>query len=449
MSDFKVATFDPETKVWTGNVGNYKLPMDKFLGAELLKALDRTPNRVIQINHEEGTELLCKDLRTSSIRVAKNLQKSGIEADDVVGFICKNSHNLNAIVYGCVLVGAIINPLHVSFTKSDIKQMFCETKPKIVVCDSEIYEVTKEALEELENDAKVFTLIERVSGAAFFDELFTPIDEGEDYIPPTFDSTSDKKLLGVMCSSGTTGAPKGVCMPHAFVLSFVDPNETSYPAQISRSFSFSPIYWGTGLMSLLLSAFNAGETRITTMHPFNIDLCVEIIEKHQPTSLQLNPSAMLPLLNSPLSKTGDFSSIRMFFCSGSIVNAELRNKFKQVFPEKPLLIFYGMTEVPISAMFPGESYDGLKVGKIVANIYLKVVDEDENNLGIGETGEIRARFEFGFSGYFNNPEATRNALDHESYFKTGDIGYLDEDGNIYILDRNKDVFKHKGFHVMF
>lgn len=236
-------------------------------------------------------------------------------------------------------------------------------------------------------------------------------------------------------------------MPHVFVLSFVDPSESSESAPISRSFSFSPIYWGTGLLSMILSAFNSGETRITSMYPFSVELCAEIIEKHHPTSVQLNPSAMLPFLNSPFVKSVDFSSVKMFMCSGSIVNEELRKKYKSVFPEKPLVVFYGMTEVPVAAMFPGESYDGLKVGKIVSNILLKVVDDNENNVGIGETGEIRAKFEFGFAGYFKNPEATTEALDNEGYFKTGDIGYLDEEGNIFILDRNKDIFKYKGYHV--
>jgi acyl-coenzyme A synthetase/AMP-(fatty) acid ligase len=236
-------------------------------------------------------------------------------------------------------------------------------------------------------------------------------------------------------------------MPHVFVLSFVNSTETSTTTPISRSFSFSPIYWGSGLLSLVLSAFNSGETRITTMYPFNVELCAEIIEKYQPTSVQLNPSAMLPFLNSDFAKSADFSSVKMFMCSGSIVNEELRKKYKSLFPEKPLIVFYGLTEVPIAAMFPGDDYEGLKVGKIVSNIYLKVVDDNGKNLDIGETGEIRAKYEFGFTGYYNNLKATAEALDEEEYFKTGDIGYLDIEGNIFVLDRNKDIFKCKGYHV--
>lgn len=207
MSDFKFATFDRDTKVWTGNVGNYKFPMDTYIGEKLLKALDKTPDRVIQINHEQRKELLCKDLKVSSIRVAQNLQKLGIEAEDVVGFNCKNSHNVNALVYGCVLIGAVVNPLHVSFTKDGIKQMFGQTKPKIVFCDLEVYKVTKEALTELENDAKIFVLLGKIEGVSAAKELLARTGIEGSFVPPKFDQPADKKLLGILCSSGTTGTP--------------------------------------------------------------------------------------------------------------------------------------------------------------------------------------------------------------------------------------------------
>lgn len=207
MSDFRFATFDRDTKVWTGNVGNYKFPMDVYIGEKILKALDKTPDRVIQINHEERTELLCKDLKLSSIRVAQNLQKFGVTADDVVGFNCKNSHKVNALVYGCVLIGAPLNPLHVSFTKDGIKQMFGQTKPKIVICDAEVYKVTKEALTELENDAKIFTVLKKIHGVSFVDELLAETGSEDDFVPPKFDVPADKKLIGILCSSGTTGTP--------------------------------------------------------------------------------------------------------------------------------------------------------------------------------------------------------------------------------------------------
>jgi 4-coumarate--CoA ligase len=215
MSDYNFASYNRETKVWTGTVGSYGFPMDEYIGEKLLVALEKTPDRVIQINHEERTELLCKDLRLSSIRVAQNLTKLGVKADEIVGFICKNSHHVNALVYGCVVVGAIINPLHVSFTKDGIKQMFGQTKPKIVFCDSDVYQTTKEALSDLGSEAKIFTLLKKVPGVSFVDEILAPTGDESEFRPPKFDKPSNEKLFGVLCSSGTTGTPVSTTISHA------------------------------------------------------------------------------------------------------------------------------------------------------------------------------------------------------------------------------------------
>lgn len=106
-----------------------------------------------------------------------------------------------------------------------------------------------------------------------------------------------------------------------------------------------------------------------------------------------------------------------------------------------------MTECPGSFAFFGDSYDGLTVGKIATNILLKIVDEEERNVGFNEKGEIRIKYEFGFAGYYKSPEANAEAVDAEGYFKTGDIGYFDENATLYVIDRIKETFKHNGYHA--
>ena len=154
------------------------------------------------------------------------------------------------------------------------------------------------------------------------------------------------------------------------------------------------------------------------------------------------PVHLTSLINSPSARTGDFSSLLLFSCTGSVVSENLREKFKETFPDKPLLISYGTTEVFIAAMYPGDQIDGLKVGRTYTNVQVKIVDEEGNPLDLGEVGEICAKPEFKFQGYYNNPETTQQACDREGFLKTGDLGYLDKDGTIYILDRNNDIFKY-------
>lgn len=231
-------------------------------------------------------------------------------------------------------------------------------------------------------------------------------------------------------------------MPHTAVMLFID--DKFKCSKEFRSLNFSSIYWCTGLIGIYLAPFRARETRISTTQPFSVELCIDLIETYKVTVIVLPPVHLATLINSSLVKTADFSSVLLFSCTGSIVSEHLRVKFKSTFPDKPLLISYGMTEVFIAALGPGDVDDGMRrVGKTYTNIQIKVVDEEGQALDITEVGEIYAKPEFKFQGYYNNPQSSVEAVDKDGFVKTGDIGYLDKDGYVYILDRNKDIFKYK------
>lgn len=134
---------------------------------------------------------------------------------------------------------------------------------------------------------------------------------------------------------------------------------------------------------------NPLETRITAQQAFSVDLLVEVIKKYEPSHISLPPHYIVELLHSPLSKTCDFSSVRVVSSNGSIVTTELREK--ECFPHIFLSIFYGMTESPCTLSFYGDSFDGLTVGKITTIIFLKIVDEEEKNVGFNKRGEIRIK----------------------------------------------------------
>lgn len=433
--------YNPRTKVWTGNNRAYAYPMDIYLGEKLLDALDDSPERILQINHEEREKLTCREAKMSSIRVAQNLQRLGIKPDDVIGFICRNSGTIIPLLYGCVLVGAPINPLHVSCSKESIKNMFNNTRPKLVFCDYDLFETTKEALQEIKSNAMIYTLLKKIPVVPFVGELLVPTGSEYHFKPAKFDKRASEKLIAIVSSSEDHSCtPKAVNMPHTTILQFIDLSCRGIKKFISLN--FSSIYSGIGLVGIFLAPFRVGETRVSTVQPFNPELCVSLIEQYQITVVVILPIYLNMLLNSPVAQTGDFSSIILFSCTGSAVSESLRQKFKETFSDKPLLISYGTTEIFISAMRPGERTDGLRVGKTYTNIQIKIVDDEGNALDLGEVGEIYAKPEFEFQGYYNSPEKTQQAVDRDGFLKTGDLGYLDRDGNIYILDRNNDTFKY-------
>lgn len=391
-----MTTFNPETKQWESAKFPYSFPMDLFLGEEILRNLKQTPDRVVQIIHEENYEMTCEDLRVSSIRVAQNLTKLGIKADDVVGVICKHSSLQSYLLTGCVYIGALISAQDISFNVNDMKHLFGITKPKLVVCDAEVIERVQQALRELNFDIKIFvTSKDEFKGASSIFDLLAPTGTEDNFVPPKFAQTVDKKILAIMCSSGTTGAPKGVMLTHATAIPyarFLSMNQS----KVTRSLCFSSIFWITGFFPQVLLAFNKKEIRIWTKKAFSYELFSELLEKYNITDVVLAPAQLTTILLSDYKSIPNIEGLKLIACCGSMVSNRLRTLFSEALPDVDMMIPYGMTECSIS-MSLGKAYkENLSVGPLVANRVVKVVDENEERLGIGEVGEIRAKSSLGF-----------------------------------------------------
>jgi 4-coumarate--CoA ligase len=389
------------------------------------------------------SELTCEELRLTSIRVAQNLTKLGIVADDVIGLICSNSNIVTSLLHGCILIGAPINPLDVSFNKNDIRHLFSQTKPKLVICDAKVYEIVKLALNGLENTAKIFITNGEIPDVPKVDELLMPTGTEDDFVAPKFSQPADEKIVAILCSSGTTGSPKGVLTTHAGCLKAINGFKYSPP---SVSLNFSPIFWGSGFFPQIFASFAVNDRKIMTNRGFSVEFLDELIERHQVSSVMFPPSQLAMTLRSEIRNS--WASLRGVYCAGSIVTLSLRKQFKARFPNIKLGIFYGMTEVSVAVTKPQEDVtESLSVGSMIfSNNIVKIVNENEENLGVGEAGEIRVKPQMKFHGYINNPEATVNAIDSDGFIKTGDIGFFDEKNALHVVDRLKEVMRYKGYN---
>lgn len=384
--------FDADEKLWKGASVAYPYPGDVYLGEKIIEALKATPDRILQISHEENSELIADDFRLLVIRVAQNLQRRGIGDDDVVGVTCRNSNAVTVLINACVLIGAPLSPLDVAFTKDDIRHMFGQTKPKLVVCDYDAYLKVKKALRELNSDAEVFTTGGRVAGVPEFRDLLSPTGTEDDFVPPKFAVAAWKKILVIICSSGTTGLPKGICATHGQILMWFGFYQNR---PMSRSLAFSSTYWASGFYPTVMLASSVNDIRILTNQRFSVEALIELVETRKVTTMIMQPSQLALMVQSKEFKRSDYSSLESIIAGGSMVSHALRKKFTETFPGIRLSVSYGMSEA--STTIPMECSEGLAVGKIILpNNIIKIVDESGSRLGVGERGELCVKSLFDF-----------------------------------------------------
>ncbi|XP_059617915.1 probable 4-coumarate--CoA ligase 3 [Phlebotomus argentipes] len=442
--------YDSDRKIWSGDVGSTPLFHDNVtLGRSVLYLLNLNPEKVCQISADDGSKRTNGEIYQSTLKIAFNLQKLGCAKGDVVGFVCRNSHDLTPAFLAAFFLGAPPNAVDVAFSKDEIRNMFKTTSPKFVFCDHDVTRTVQKALLELGSNATIIVIGQKDANFTHIDDLLDDKGSQMEIMKLLLNPAEvDKRSVGaIICSSGTTGFHKGVAVSHkSLQLTFCNPGMGLFVGPTDKMFSFSSLYWLSGYTAMLMSIFS-GVPRIMTTKPFSPELLLSIVKEYKVSMLITPPAHAAQLLNCPLLEKDSLANIRNYMCGGSLVTAELRNRIQPYLPNGLFTIGYGMTEVGggVSAQFLPSSKTS--VGTLGAGVTAKVLDEDGQQLGINEDGEIVVKTQTQFLGYYNNLKATKEILDKDGWIHTGDLGHFDEDGLLFITGRKKDVMKYNNFHV--
>lgn len=259
----------------------------------------------------------------------------------------------------------------------------------------------------------------------------------------TADINNKRKTAFIMCSSGTTGLPKAICITHELMegeLPFLRNMRSQAGEEVTLC--FSTLYWFSGILTLLLGTLNYS-TRLITTESFSPELLLRLIEEYKVTSMFSVTYQIVLALKCSAIDTTDMSSIRFWFGGGSFVPLEITRALKRYIPNAVIMVGYGMSELfgGVAGNFSGGQNES--VGNLIAGIRVKVVDDDGNRLGIGQDGEICVFKDSKFAGYYGDQASTDDFFDAEGFVKTGDIGHFDENALLYIVDRKKDILKYR------
>ncbi|XP_063702827.1 probable 4-coumarate--CoA ligase 1 [Culicoides brevitarsis] len=440
--------YDPATKIWSNNVRSSIYNPKTSLGEVLLHSLKRTPDKICEISDDYETFSTCHELQRRSIQVAESLKSDhDVKFGDICAVVSRNNPEVSSVVFGCIFNGCPVNTLDPTFAQIDFDHMLGLTRPKIIFGEKSVMLKIKRSIEKLKLRTKVFcfTSLDGTveEGVTSVKDLFNRNVENlmENYLPTRIEDTSNHIAL-IMCSSGTTGLSKGVCLSHAQIVSqTIDFCSTN---QNSICFTFSSLYWITGYF-FLLSGIISGSIRIITTKAPSAEYFFELIEKHRITECFLPPSMIAECLESQAIELTDFSSLQKIYTGGSMVLEDLREDLEKVSKAK-VIVSYGMTEIGSACTTNFEQKAG-SVGVPAKGNQIKIISEEGKSLGPLENGEICIKQPFMFLGYYGNEKAYREIKDSDGWLHTGDLGYFDENGYLFIVGRKKEMIKYKGYQI--
>ncbi|XP_058445396.1 luciferin 4-monooxygenase-like [Malaya genurostris] len=437
-------SFNSVTKEWISRFPPPVVDPKANLGQIILDTLDRNPSKVLQIDTDTSRQMTAREMRLRTIRIAQNLAGLGFGKDDMAALACSNSENLSPIALGLMVAGIPFIPLPMGFNADDLGHLMGLVQPKLVICDEAILKLLLEgAGEALKIKPVMFVMESERENVRKIDELLRETGSETDFIPQYHGSMNSQPSI-IICTSGTTGRPKGVCIPQAHI-AFVLNRPTTGKDNSDLIFNFSPLYWGTGLFALL-NSISTGTTRAISRSLFNEDIFFDVLERYKPTHFLTPPSHAILLLSHPRAETADFSRLQSWSLTGSYASPELKRAMQAKLPNGRIFNSYASSEIGLIAMDMMNSKEGT-VGRLMPHLEAKVIDDEGIAVGIGERGELLIRTMIPFLGYYNDEEANSQLIDADGWIRTGDIGYLDEEAFVVLVDRVKDVIKYRGYQL--
>lgn len=416
------------------------------------KAAEAFPDRIALI--DGSTRLTYRELRDASVRVARALCGAGLQAEERVAIFSPNDARVLACMVAIMRSGGTWVPInHRNANDANIQFMnYAETK--WLFYHSNFREQALEMQTRVPSLQYLICIDTTDGGNPSLAQFMQRGAQTE--IPDWADPRGNpSRLVGLVPTGGTTGPAKGVCVTSDSWGAFIE--TAAHYWQIEEGppvcLSTAPLSHAAGVIAYAL--FTLGATNVV-MPRFDSGAVLQHIEQYRVTHLFLPPTAFYGLLEHPEAKQRDHSSLKLLLLAASPVSPDRVKQGVELFG--PCICqSYGQTEAPmimtwldrktVAAAAAGDHPERLRsCGKASYGVRLAIMDEQGRLLLPNQTGEIVARGALVTPGYHNLPEATAEIRTFD-WHHTGDVGYYDEDGYFYIVDRKKDMIITGGFNV--
>ena len=384
-------------------------------------------------------------LDADASRIANALHERGLGPGDRIALLSRNSLEYAQVVFGVARAGAVLVPINFMLGASEVAFILGHSSSRGLIVQDALCEIAERAVTESQAhlDLRIVIGVHRETWEPIGDLLEHPVDS-----EPEILIGSDAPAQ-VLYTSGTESRPKGAVLAHSsliaqYVSCIVDGGMESDDVELHAL----PLFHSAQQHCFLVPDVYLGARSVIVAAP-DPGVLLEMIERHRITKLFAPPTVWIGMLRHPEFDQRDLSSLRKGYYGAAIMPVEVLREITERLPAVRLWNFYGQTEMaPVAVMLQPE--DQIRkagaAGRPCLNVETRVVDPDGADVAVGEIGEIVHRAPHAILEYLDDPEKTAEAF-RGGWFHSGDLGVLDDDGYLTVVDRIKDMIKTGGENV--
>src|SRR6266480_1331718 len=410
---------------------------------QLLKhRVEKAPAKIFLLSEADGRQFSYADFEAAVNRTASMLLAKGIRKGDAVSLLLPNSVEYIVAYFACWTIGAVAGPVNSLLKAQEIAYVISDSEAKALLVNSEFLPLIDSIRAELNTLLSVIHFDNETKATREF------VDSEETALSSICSLNSGDEAI-IIYTSGTTGKPKGCVLTHGNIIA----NAKQISSWLGftdndRLLTIMPLFHMNAVSVTTLSALYAGGSTVVSPK-FSASRFWQIISDYQITSFGSVATMLSMLLTTypggvPRGLKTD--QLRFAMCGSAPVPAEVLKAFEETF-HCLVIEGYGLSESTCRSTFnpPDQRRRPGSCGKPIGN-EMKIVNEEDREVANGELGEIVLRGENILKGYYRNPEATAIAF-RNGWFHTGDVGYRDDDGFFYIVDRKSDMIIRGGENI--
>lgn len=418
----------------------------KNLNEVLKHSIDRFPEREMLVF--EDRRITYKEFYQLVTKAAANLQnRFQFKKGDRLAILSNNTVEFCISIFAASYLGGIVVPLNTRLRPAELQFMLKNSGTNVLIVEDVLADLAEESIQLADIDIQVFVTGKQSKQSHFWYPFNCLLEKNQPAVSPEVKTTDP---LFIMYTSGTTGTPKGALGTHLGITQ----NVLNFSLNLvtderDRTLINIPLFHVSGLIAGFSHMVSVGGTSVL-MYTYKTKKFLELLEREKITYINTVPTIFVFILNYPERAQYDLSNLRLAVTGGAPMAVSTIKQLTSLYPNMNFINNYGATECTGSCTFsrPESAFSKPdSVGILTKVIDWKIVNEYGEEVDRNEIGELCIKGPTVIPEYWNNPEATSREFVDNGYWKSGDMGYVDDEGYFFLLDRKKSMINRGGENI--